>query len=170
MKKILLLAFMIIANLAFSQKVTFKIIKDKTEVDNIGAIILHVEVINKSKNDITILKPATDFNQKWRYYDVEIDCSNIPLWSAGDQEMIDYEESDLLVIPAKSKVEIIINGRKNANMLACDSRTFQLKLFYDAKELINRTETGNLNSDEIQVVKKLTPIRIESKKTSIVMN
>jgi hypothetical protein len=168
--KTLLFTFLIISNLTFSQKVNFEIIKDKTEIDNIGAVILYVEVINKSKKEITILKPKTIFNQKWRYYDVKIECTDIPEWQGEQQKRMAYSESDLLVIPAKSKVEIIINGRMNANMLSCNSKTFQLELFYDANELIKNPETRNCNSDELKIIKKLTPIKIKSKRESIVIN
>lgn len=163
MKKAFLFVLLFTTQLTFAQKVSFRIIKDKTEVDNIGAITLHVEVINTSGNDVTILKPATDFRQKWRYYDVTIKCNDIPLWEvpAKEQEKIAYNESDLLVIPSKSKVEIIINGRQNANMLACNSKIFQLKLTYDAGKLIENSSSESL------IVKKLTTIKIESIETRI---
>lgn len=167
MNKLLLLAFLFITQLTYAQKVSFKIIKDKTEVDSIGAITLYVKVINKSKNNITILKPATDFRQKWRYYDVKIECNEMPLWAMEEQEKIAYIESDLLVITSKSKVEIIINGRQNANLLACYSKIFQLKLTYDAGKLIEDINTESLTLHEKEIVKRLTPIKIESKETKI---
>lgn len=173
MKKTLFFSFLLISNLTFAQKVSFEIINTKTQRDNIGAIILHVKVSNKSRQDITILKPSTDFNQKWRYYNAEIECSMLPLWDAGNInniKRIAYCDSDLLVIPAKSNTEIIINGRHNADMLCCNSKTFQVKLSYDASELIKESTTQNLNADELKIVKMLTPIKIESKKTQIVIN
>lgn len=169
MKRILLFVYLIIPNLTFAQKVSFEIIKDKTKVDEIGAITLYVEVINKSKKDITILKPATNDNQKWRYYDVKIECPEIPEWSGPIQEKRTYSESDLLVIPAKSTVELVIDGEMNANMLACNSKTFQLELFYNANELIKNPETRYCNSEGIEIVKKLSKIKIASKKTNIVI-
>ncbi|ENA1795606.1 hypothetical protein ABF176_002453 [Flavobacterium psychrophilum] len=170
MRKTLLIAFLIISNLTFAQKASFKIITEQTEIDDIGAVTLYVDVINNSKKDITILKPATDFNQKWRFYDVKNECDNIPEWQGEQQKMMAYSESDLLVIKAKTKVEIIINGRMNANMLSCKSKTFQIELFYDANELIKNPETRNCNSDELKIIKKLTPIIIKSKKENIVIN
>lgn len=170
MKKTLLFVLLFFTQFAFAQKVSFEIIKDKTEIDNIGAVILYVDVINESEKDIVILKPATGFDQKWRFYNVDIECADMPIWEDKEQTKIAYIESDLLVIPAKSKVEIIINGRKNANMLACDSKKFILKLTYDASELIKNAETNNCNLDEIKIVKKLTPIKIESEKTNIAIN
>lgn len=160
------LVLLFITQMTFAQEVSFKIIKDKTTVDNIGAITLYVEVINKSETDITILKPATDFRHKWRYYDCVIECDNMPLWNRTEEQKIAYNESDLLVISSKSKVEIILNGRNNTNTLTCNSKDFKLKLVYDAVELIEMN-TVSLNIEEKEIVKKLTPVRIQSKETKI---
>lgn len=167
MKKIAFLTLLFLVQFGFAQKVSFKILKEKTELDGIGAIILYVDVINKSTKDIVILKPATDYPQKWRYYTSENECesdSPPPIWQVPSHSKINYNESDLLVIPAKSVVKIVINGRHNANGMACNSKNFSVKLFYDANELI--AESSN-NSIEEGVIKKLTPIKIESKKTKI---
>ncbi len=66
MKKLLVL-LLLATTILSAQNATFKIIKQKTVVDAIGAVILYVEVINNSKKEITILKPATDYSQKWRF-------------------------------------------------------------------------------------------------------
>jgi hypothetical protein len=148
--------------------VSFNILNEKTQVDNIGAITLYVEVINKSNNAVTILKPATDYRQKWRYYKCNIiKCDDIPLWASMEHEYFPYEESDLLKIPAKSKVVISINGRNNGNMLSCNSKNFELKLSYDAGKLLKDFNIEKANLDEIKVLKKLTPIKIESKIVNI---
>ena len=90
------------------------------------------------------------------------------MWSSGTQgNRFAYSESDLLVIKANSKVEIIINGRQNANALGCNSKEFQLKLIYDASKLIEGTTGEFINLNEQEIVKKLTPIRIESLETAI---
>ena len=39
-----------------------------------------------------------------------------------------------------------------------------------SKELIKNPETRNCNSDELKIIKKLTPIIIKSKKENIVIN
>lgn len=170
MKKRALVLLIFITQLTFAQRINFKIIEDRTEVDDIEAITVHVEVLNNTKNDITILKPATEFNQKWRYYKSKVECPSDPtLWVSEIQIETPYTESDLLVITAKSKAEIIINGRKNCGSLSCGSKEFELQISYDASELINNLNTKNLNSNEIEILQKLTPIRIESIKTKIKM-
>ncbi len=167
MKKIIIAVFLILSTLSFSQRVRFKIIPEKTEVDYIGAITLYTEIINKSNKNITILKPSTQYNQKWMYYDVQNDCADIPAWESEYAEPVSYNETDLLIIPPNSKVEITINGRFNANMLSCKSESFQIKLFYDANNLIKDPSIRNCNAEEIKILKMLTPVKIESKKVKI---
>ena len=168
MKKTLLLLLISITQLSFSQEVNFKIIEEKTVADEIGAITLYAEVINNTENDITILKPATKFRQKWRFYNCNIQCDNIPLWTTeAVDNYTEYYESDLLIVPKKSKEEIIINGRHNANMLVCEDEIFKLELTYDAGELIENIDNMNLNIYEKEIVKKLTPLTIKSKESKI---
>jgi len=167
-KTFLLLVF--ITQLSFAQKVSFNILKEKTEIDNIGALTLYVEVINKSNKAITILKPATDYRQKWRYYDCNmIKCDDVSIWESMEHVNLPYEESDLLEIPAKSKVVISINGRYNCNALSCYSKKIELELFYDVKKLLKDFSIERANVEEIKVLKKLTQIKIESKIVNIII-
>ena len=163
-EKILIL--ILITQFSFAQKVHFNILQEKTKVDNIGAITLYVEVINKSNNSVKILKPATDYKQKWRYYNCNlIKCDDIPIWDggSGNDKLYPYEDSDLLIIPAKSKIIISINGRYNTNMLACYSKIIELQLLYNTTDLLKELNSQNLNLEEMVVLKKLTPLKIESK-------
>lgn len=167
MKKLLIL-LLLATTILSAQNATFKIIKQKTVVDAIGAVILYVEVINNSKKEIKILKPATDYSQKWRFYNCDINCNNIPLWeSAGNRERLIFAESDLIKIPAKSKQVLSVNGRYNCNMLSCESETFEIKLIYDVREILQNPNVNNGNLQEIEMLKKLTLIKIESALTKI---
>lgn len=166
--KYLILLLLLISPAGFAQNVSFSILKNKTQIDKIGAITLFVEVINKSKSEVTILTPASDVRQKWRYYDCEVDCGEKPIWQDnGDYKRLPYVSSNLLVISPKGKAEIIIDGRHNTNSLSCNLKNFSVKLLYDATELINSLNGKNLSESEKEVIKKLTPIKIESKKTKI---
>jgi len=168
MRTLFIFCLAIIAYTAVAQKATFTILPDKTEVDNSGNIILHVEVVNKSKNDIVILRPATYAINKWRYYSNTIACDDIPMSEMGGQDLkVNYNDFDLLTIPSKSKVEIKVNGKYNGNILACSSKSFEIALIYDASELIESYNGKKLGSDEMEIVAKLTPIKIESKKVVI---
>ena len=170
MKTLIFSLLLLVTNLTFAQKVNFKILKDKTEVDKQGFITLYAEVINKTKNDITILKPSTDFNQKWRYYTSEMDCEIRSPWFAMETKKINYNDSDLLLIAAKSKLIIKVNGRLNTNSLSCQSDQFEVKLKYDISELIEDDKKDRLTFDEKSILEKLTSIKIESKKTKIKMD
>lgn len=168
MRILFIFCLAIITHTTVAQKATFTILTDKTEVDADANIILHVAVTNKSKNDIVILRPATHAINKWRYYTNTIDCDDIPMNEMGGQGLkVNYNDFDLLTIPSKSKVEIKVNGKYNGNILACSSKNFEVKLYYDATELIENYKAKKLGSDEMETVAKLTPIKIESKKVVI---
>lgn len=162
-QKTVLVLILFVAQVTLAQKVTFKIIDQKIKTDNIGALTLNVEVINKSKKDITILQPATNYDQKWMYYTADIDCNSPAIWDAGSsRKHVDYTESDLLVIPAKSTKQIVVDGRNNTNSLSCNSSKAKVKLIYNPAELLMNMNK-ELNASEIEVIKKLSPIKIESK-------
>lgn len=161
-QKTVLVLMLFVAQVTLAQKVTFKIIDQKIKTDNIGALTLNVEVINKSKKDITILQPATNYDQKWMYYTADIDCNSPVVWEGSPREHVDYTESDLLVIPAKSTKQIVVDGRNNTNSLSCNSSKAKVKLIYNPAELLMNMNK-ELNASEIEVIKKLSPIKIESK-------
>ncbi|ATA76146.1 conserved exported hypothetical protein [Capnocytophaga canimorsus] len=164
MKQIILqVTFLLYTTIAFSQDVSFNIIKDKTTVDEYGAVTLQVEVENKSSEAITIFKPAEKYNQKWRYYGCDIKCDDFPYWFSGNYEYVGYNSDDLLEISAKSKVTITINGLYNG--LSCSSKKFKVKLIYDVVDFIKNKE--DLTPEEVIVIQKLTPIRIVSKQVEI---
>ena len=169
MKKFFLYTLLLLSTqLIYGQRVYFKILDEKTEVDKYGVITLYVETGNKSKKDINILKPATDDNQKWRYYTSEIECENRPLWvSAGEVKKQPYSDFDILTIPSKSKIEIIVKGYLNTDNLGCLSENFKVKLIYDVKELIDDINSNSLTDAEKIVIKKLSRIKIVSKSTFI---
>ncbi|MDY3339520.1 hypothetical protein PG279_10085 [Riemerella anatipestifer] len=169
MKRILILTLFVFTHLAVAQSVKFKIAKNKVKLDKYGRFTLVVKVINNSPKEIIILKPAVNNRQKWRYYNGELDCPEIRMIlrdDSTDSSTISYNESDLLIIPSKSKTEISIDGRYNTNsLLQCKANKFKLKLLYDASELLKQVD--NNDSQEVDIIKKITPIKIESKLTVI---
>ena len=169
MKKIILstLTFLVV-QITLAQSISFEILKNKTEVDSNNVITLYVKLNNNSNDEIVIFKPAVALNQKWRCYYRELECSDPVLWSSSDNiKEIPYDESDFIIVPAKSKNILKINGMYNANLLSCSSKAFRVKLIYNSKLFFKNLNDKNLNSQEIDLIKKLTPIIIESKKTNI---
>lgn len=167
LQKATLLVVLFISQLALAQKVTFKITDTKVKTDNIGALTLHVDVINKSNKAVTILLPATNHDQKWMYYSANIQCNSPSIWDAGaTREQTDYNEADLLVIPAKSTKQIVVGGRNNTNSLSCNSSKASVKLVYNPSKLFEEMDR-DLNAAEIEVIKKLTPIKIESEMVNL---
>jgi hypothetical protein len=146
---------------AFSQEVFFEILKKETTVDSDGAISLRVNVVNNSTKSIAILKPATSSNEKWRNYTCDmLFCENSVLWMSSEEILKEFKEDDLLVVPPKSSMQIILNGRFNANgCLSCQSNKFKLKIKYDATSLINQNE---LTPEEKNILNKLSQITVES--------
>lgn len=162
---ILQVAFLLFTAITFGQNVSFMILKDKTKVDRYGVVILQVMVKNKSNEAITIFKPAEKFNQKWRYYQTEMKCDDVPIFAIERVKKIDYNNYDLLKIPAKSNVIITVDGNNNTNVLACNSKKFKVKLIYNVIDFIKNKK--DLTTEERSVIEKLTPIRIESKQVKI---
>ena len=76
----------------------------------IECFTLYINVVNNSLDSITILKPATSINDKWRnYYCDLIACDDIVLRSMDSNvEMLNFNVEDLFTINPNLSNEIIL--------------------------------------------------------------
>jgi hypothetical protein len=170
MKKILTLIFLF-SQVSFGQNVYFNILKEKTERNNSGIITLYVEIINESKKDIIMLKPAIDFRQKFMHYYFDLlKCDETAdlYYAAIEFKLFKYEYNDLLKIKSKSKKIIKIRHWSSQDTLACNSSEFEVKISYEVDKLLTYF-TKDLTKKEAKIYNRLTSIKIESLPTLITM-
>lgn len=168
-KKIFIYLLLLFACPVFAQNVSLKILKKETTIDQMGFVKLVVEIKNKSKSEITILKPAIKPDQKWRYYDIDIECNDMPIFMGVEVNLVEYSDDDLITISPNSTIKLLVDGRYNANMLSCNSKKFKVELFYDSNELLKDIDEKGLSFTEKELIKKLTPMKMTSKKTKIII-
>ena len=112
-------------------EVFFRINPQKTYADNIGAIMLHFDLVNNSDSPVVILKPNATFRPRIEFFRNSLECEDIPIWdSAFNNEYKPVSEEDYVTVESKSSVALMMNGRRNG-FLACDSDSVQIKIKYE---------------------------------------
>jgi len=152
-------------------KISIEIMTDKVNAKSSSWISLPIKIINKSKEDITILVPKRDYFNRLDFFTVNMECQMpaiIEEVEAEETARLRYN-SEIITIKAKSEKEFLLWG--TAYDLICDSKTINVKVNYNSTEVSNRLKRLNnrQKKNAEQIIGKLSQLNISSPTTKLVL-
>ena len=147
-----------------------------------GDIMLYFNIVNRTKDNIVILKPRQETYPVLviDYFKNSMKCEDIPITLGLDAEprakMRIDQEKDLEIIPAASQSStLLMSGSIYDEWLSCNSETVKLGIVYNSQDSARMQRVlGYLNADEKikqqELLNSITQIRIESPITEVNLN
>lgn len=175
MKVIKLMFFLLIFSSCAIQKnkksvdykdVTLNIKTEKTLYKSNRWVNLYIVIKNNSNQDITILKPSNEYGYQMDFYNVKYQCEEQSINLATVPPVIKKTESDLIIVKAKSEIELELKG--NLYDVICDSsKMTQVKVTYDSTKELSEWIMNKIGAEQSKLKDKLTILKIESNETTI---
>ncbi len=152
-------------------KISIEIMTDKVNAKSSNWINLPIKIINKSKEDITILVPKQDYFNRLDFFTVNMECQMPTIVEevfTDEVARLRYN-SEIITIKAKSEKEFLLWG--NAYDLICDSKTINVKVNYNSIEVSSRLYRLNnrQKKNAEQITGKLSHLNITSPTTKLIL-
>ena len=139
---------------------------EKIDYGRVRFFNLNLTINNNSNQDITILKPSTEYGYQMDFFNVSYQCNDlVSIEGAPKTSILKKSEKDLITIKRKSKVEFKLKGKLYD--VICTPYITQVKVTYDTTEELPERLINKIGNDQNKLIEKLTPLKIESKEITI---
>ncbi|MGG8497553.1 hypothetical protein ACQY1Q_14165 [Tenacibaculum sp. TC6] len=139
---------------------------EKTSFKSNHWVKLYITIKNDSNQDITILKPSTEYGYQMDFFNVKYQCEDQSITEASEPPIIKRAETDIITVKAKSEIELELKG--NLYDVICNSsKITQVKVIYDSTKELSEWIMNKIGTEQSKLKDKLTKLKIESNETTI---